>query len=121
MNPHDTVAVFGVSQDPSKYGHKIFKTLLAKGFTVFAINPKGGQVLGAPVYTKLADLPQRAHTVIMVIPPQALPAAVEQCIACGVKEIWFQPGAQSQEAFDLAVRAGIDAQDGCFMAENGLW
>lgn len=121
MNAHPVVAVFGVSQEPAKYGHKIFKTLQAKGFTVFGINPKGGQILGAPVYARLADLPQRAHTAIMVIPPAALPQAVRQCIDGEVKEIWFQPGAQSQEAYDLAVQAGIAAQDGCFMAENGLW
>lgn len=121
MNPHDTIAVFGVSQDPSKYGHKIFKTLQAKGFAVFAINPKGGQLLGAPVYVKLADIPQKIHTAILVIPPAALQDAVQQCIAGGVKEIWFQPGAQSPDAYKTAVQAGIDAQEGCFMAQNDLW
>lgn len=121
MNPHDTIAVFGVSQDASKYGHKIFKTLQAKGFSVYAVNPKGGQVLGAPVYEKLSGIPVKIHTAIMVIPSAALQDAVQQCIACGVKEIWFQPGAQAPLAYETAVQAGIDAQDGCFMAQNDLW
>ena len=57
----------------------------------------------------------------MVVPPAALVQAVEQCKAKGVKEIWFQPGAQQDEAFVLATAAGMRAVNACFMAENGLW
>lgn len=121
MAEKDVIAVFGVSQDPSKYGHKIFKTLLARGFTAYAINPKGGEVDGHPVYAKLADVPAKVHTAIMVVPPPALPGAVKQCTEAGVQNIWFQPGAQSDAAFALATSAGIKAVDSCFMADNGLW
>ena len=110
MYEHKTLVVFGVSQDPSKYGNKIFKTLVSKGFRVFGVNPKGGTAV-----------PAQAEVAIMVIPPAALEEAVRQCIACGVKEIWFQPGAQSPRAYELAASAGIEAVDACFMAENGLW
>lgn len=121
MHIAQPLAVVGVSQDRTKYGHKIFKTLLSQHFTVYAVNPKGGEVLGEKVYPSLKELPQNPHTVIMVIPPAALEEAVEQCIACGVKEIWFQPGAQSPRAFEKAQAAGIQAVESCFMAQNGLW
>lgn len=121
MYENKKIAVFGVSQDSAKYGYKIFTTLLKKGFSVYGINPKGGEVEGQTVYTKLADAPAPIDVAVMVIPPAALMSAVEQCIDAGVKEIWFQPGAQSDEAYDLADKAGIDAVDSCFMADNGLW
>ncbi len=121
MYENKTIAVFGVSSDPSKYGYKIFKTLLAKGFRVFGINPKGGSVAEQPVYANLADVPVKPEVAVMVIPPAALTAAVKQCVEAGVKEIWFQPGAQSQAAYEQAVQAGIDAVESCFMADNGLW
>ena len=121
MYENKTLVVFGVSQDPSKYGNKIFKTLRAKGFDVFGINPKGGTAAGANLWPDLASVPAKAEVAIMVIPPAALEDAVQQCIAGGVKEIWFQPGAQSPRAYELAASAGIEAVDACFMAENGLW
>ena len=122
-NPYQnkTIAVFGVSQDSSKYGYKIFHTLFQKGFKVYGINPKGGQVDGQNLYVLAADVPGIIDVAIMVIPPAALLGAVEQCKAKGVKEIWFQPGAQEDSAFVLATAAGIRAVNACFMAENELW
>lgn len=121
MDARGPLAVVGVSQDPAKYGHKIFKTLAAKGFDVYAVNPKGGETLGRKIYPSLEDLPQKPQTVIMVIPPASLPDAVRACIKNGVRQIWFQPGAQSPEAFTLAQSAGILAVESCFMMDNGLW
>lgn len=116
-----TIAVFGVSQDTSKYGYKIFHTLLQRGFNVYGIRPKGGQVDGKNLYPSLIQIEGPVEVAIMVIPPTALREAVEQCKQKAVKEIWFQPGAQAQEAFALATTAGIKAVNACFMAENGLW
>lgn len=121
MYENKNIVVFGVSQDAAKYGNKIFKTLLTKGFRVFGINPKGGTAAGEKLWPDLAAVPAKADVAIMVIPPAALEGAVQQCIAGGVKEIWFQPGAQSPRAYDLARSAGIEAVESCFMADNGLW
>ena len=116
-----TIAVFGVAQDPSKYGYKIFNTLVNKGLRVYGITPKGGQLEGHPLYATLTDVPGEVEVAIMVIPPAALLGAVEQCKFKKVKEIWFQPGAQEDQAFVLATAAGIKAVNACFMAENGFW
>lgn len=119
--PSKKIAVFGASEKTDKYGYKIFHTLLQKKFAVYGINPKGGQADGHRFYTSLAEVPAAIDVAIMVIPPVALLDAVKQCKDRGIKEIWFQPGAQSQEAFEAAQQADIHAINGCFMAENGLW
>ena len=122
MADHRVWVVFGVSlTDPSKYGSRIFKDLLATGYAVYAVNPKGGELFGKPVYKTLADIPQEVYGAILVVPPAAVMGAVEQCIARGVKEIYFQPGARDPQAYQKAVAAGIEAVESCFMAENGLW
>lgn len=122
-NPYQNkkIAVFGVSQDSTKYGYKIFHTLAEKGFNVYGINPKGGEINGRKLYPALADVPGPVDVAVMVIPPAALESAVFACKGKGVKEIWFQPGAQEDRAFVLATAAGIRAVNACFMAENGLW
>ena len=122
-NPYQNkiIVVFGASQDPSKYGYKIFHTLTQKGFTVYGINPKGGEVNGQKLFASLADVPGPVDVAIMVIPPAALLTAVQACKNKGVNEIWFQPGAQEDSAFVWATAAGLKAVNACFMAENDLW
>ena len=115
------IAVFGVSENETKYGYKIFHTLVERGFHVVGINPKGGKVDGQPLYASLADVSGNVDVAILVIPPSVALSAVEQCKAKGVKEVWFQPGAQEDSAFVVATAAGIKAVNACFMAENGLW
>lgn len=115
-------AVFGVSlTDPSKYGSRIFTDLSANGFRVYAVNPKGGELAGKPVYKNLAQLPEKVYGAILVVPPAAASGAVEQCISHGVQEIWFQPGAEEPHAVQAARSAGIRVTEGCFMVQNGIW
>lgn len=115
------IAVFGVSQDPSKYGYKIFSTLKELGMNVYGINPKGGSVQGEELFKSLSLVPVAIEVAVLVIPPVGLEDAVTQCIKQKVKEIWFQPGARSESAFQKAQKAGIKAVNGCFMADNGFW
>lgn len=121
MYKDKNIVVFGVSQDETKYGYKIFTALGRMGLQVYGINPKGGRVEGKTLFTKLEEIPVRPDVAILVIPPAVLVPAVEKCIAAHVGEIWFQPGARSEEAYRLTRSAGIKAVDGCFMTDNGFW
>ena len=91
------------------------------GMRVYGLNPKGGEVAGELLFKSLAAVPADIQVAILVIPPIGLDNAVDQCIEKGVKEIWFQPGARSEQAFQKAQAAGIRAFNGCFMADNGFW
>jgi predicted CoA-binding protein len=121
MYANKNIAVFGVSQDPSKYGYKIFATLLEKGFSVYAINPKGGEVLGEKIYSSLKEIPVSIDVAVLVIPQKALLNAVKQCESGGVKEVWFQPGTEDPTAYNMAKEAGMHPVNGCFMVDNGFW
>ena len=121
MYEDKNIAVFGVSQDSSKYGYKIFSTLLEKGFSVYAVNPKGGEVFGKKIYPSLKEIPVSVEVAIFVIPQKALLNAVEQCENGGVKEIWFQPGTEDPTAYYATKEAGMRPVNGCFMVDNGFW
>ena len=51
------IAVFGASENTTKYGYKIFHTLFQKGFSVYGINHKGGSVDGQSFYVSLDKVP----------------------------------------------------------------
>ncbi|MDD2804131.1 MAG: CoA-binding protein [Elusimicrobiales bacterium] len=123
MNPKEykLIAVVGVSDDASKYGHKIFRDLLNAGYPVKGVNPKGGFVLGQNVYKSVADIEQRPDLVITVVPPPVTEAVVEECNKLGVKNIWMQPGSDSDLAVQKAREYGIKTTQACFMVLKGVW
>jgi hypothetical protein len=121
VNEYKLIAVVGVSDDASKYGHKIFRDLLNAGFPVKGVNPKGGFVLGNNVYKSLSDLEKRPDLVITVVPPAVTERVVEECNALGVKTVWMQPGSESAAALEKAKTYGIKTVTACFMVNKGVW
>ncbi len=115
------VAVVGVSDDASKYGHKIFRDLLKAGYPVKGVNPKGGFVLGSNLYKSLSELEKKPDLVITVVPPAATEAVVEECNKLGIKTVWMQPGSESDAAIEKARDYGIKAVTACFMVQKGVW
>lgn len=115
------IAVLGVSEDASKYGHKIFRDLLNAGFPVAGVNPKGGFVLGQNIYKSLSEMEKKPDLVITVVHPGVTELAVEECNRIGVKQIWMQPGSESGAAVEKAKEYGIKTTLACFMVDKGVW
>lgn len=115
------IAVVGVSADPHKYGHKVFRDLVGSGYNAVAINPRAEPVLGHTVYASLQNLPAVPDLVITVVPPAVTATIVEEAHALGVKHIWMQPGSESPEAVEKAKAYGMEATEACFMTLNGIW
>ena len=121
VKEYGLIAVVGVSDDASKYGHKIFRDLLNAGYPVKGVNPKGGFVLGSNIYKSLSEMEKRPELVITVVPPGATEKVGEECNKLGVKAIWMQPGSDSQAALEKAKAYGIKTITACFMVEKGVW
>ncbi len=102
-----TVAVVGVSKDEKKFGFRVFKDMIKKGQKVYGINPKADFILGRKIYSKIQDIPEKPDLVITVIPPEVTEKIVDDCISIGVKEIWMQPGSESEKAIKKAQDKGI--------------
>jgi len=115
-------AVVGVSQDPTKYGNRIYRSLLASGYQVYPVNPKGGEINGATVYPSLADLPQRPEVVDLVVPPAVTEQVVKEAKSLGLTRVWMQPGSESETAIAYCRRQGIQVvHDACAMALRRNW
>ena len=75
-----SVAIVGASSNPEKTGYIILKNLLDGGFAgaVYPVNPKGGQILGLQVYRSLSVLPGPVDLVVLVVPAEAVPDAMDE-------------------------------------------
>lgn len=116
-------ALVGYSDNPAKYGHRIFHDLKSAGYKIYAVNPKGGQVNGQPVYPSLRDLPEKPAVVDIVVPPAVTEQVVKECKELGLTRIWMQPGAESMEAVRFCRENGLEVIFGgpCAMVHKRYW
>jgi uncharacterized protein len=117
-----SIAIIGVSSNPEKYGHKIFRDLIKADYKVVGINPKDGHILDQTIYPSLKDLPQIPELVITVVPPQITEQVVDACHELGIENVWMQPGSESKQALEKAQSYQINAtSNACFMLDQKLW
>ncbi len=82
-----SVAIVGASALPDKIGYKIVDNILAGGYKgrVYPVNPKGGEVLGLPMKSSLAEIPEPVDLVTIVIPAKLVMDSVKDCAKYGAK------------------------------------
>jgi uncharacterized protein len=103
--PH---AIVGASRDPSKYGNMVLRAFLQKGRTVFPVNPNADTVEGIKAYPDLSSLPATVHGVNVITPPHVTESVVEEAGRLGIKNVWLQPGAESERAIRRAAELGMN-------------
>jgi predicted CoA-binding protein len=117
-----TWAVVGASQDRSKFGNRILRSLRDSGYVVYPVNPKGGEIEGSKVYPSLADLPEAPEVIDLVVPPSVSEQIVRQAHALSLDRIWFQPGSESKIALDYCRAHGLQAiHNACAMVWKRQW
>ncbi|HEY3351782.1 MAG TPA: CoA-binding protein [Polyangia bacterium] len=123
------VAVVGASADPDKVGFAVLRNALygsiegpperARGFDgeVYAVNAKGGEILGQKAVTRLSDLRAPVDLAVIAIPAPLIPAAVDECgrkgiravvvITAGFSEVGEAGAALEREMLAAAARHGV--------------
>jgi len=66
-------------------------------------------VEGATCYPSLAALPEPVDRVLIVVPPKRGVGVVREAAEAGLERVWFQPGAESDEALAYCEAHGIEA------------
>lgn len=86
-----SIAVVGVSNDPTKLGAVVFNNILDAGYTghLYAINPKcaGQELYGKPCYASVRDLPEAIDLVVVVVPAKFTMPVIDDAIANKAKNI----------------------------------
>lgn len=85
----ESVAIIGASSTPGKVGHDIFANILRGGYkgTLYPVNPRARSILSVRTYPTISDIPDSVDLAMIILPPRASLAAVEESIIKGVKGI----------------------------------
>lgn len=98
LEENNVFAVVGVSRNPEKYGHKVWKDLKKSGYKVYPVNPNTSEIESDRFYDSLRNLPEKPDVVDIVVPPEVTERIVKQCKELGIDRVWMQPGSESEEA-----------------------
>lgn len=109
-------AVVGASPNPERYSYKILKKLQERGFEVFPVRPAVKEIDGLTVYPSISELPETPEVADMVINPKKGIEIMKEIRDAGIKYVWLQPGAESEEIHAFARENGIHAIEACILA-----
>lgn len=128
LTRYKTVAVVGLSRDPSKDSYRVAEYLKRHGFHIVPINPFADEVLGEKSYKSLLDMPAEVQKTLEIVDifrssAEILPI-VEQVIQLkklfGVPYVvWMQLGIINDQAAETAKNAGLTVvMDKCMMQQH---
>ena len=86
------------TDNSEKYGNRIVKNLVSRGYEVYPVNPKLQEAEGLRCSPSIGDIPVRVDVVDFVVPPKATEEILRQCKELGLDRIWLQPGSESEPA-----------------------
>jgi predicted CoA-binding protein len=80
--------------------------------------PEAKEILGRPVYRRVADVPGSLDLVDVFRKPSDIPGHLPDILAKRPRAVWFQLGIRNDAAAEELARAGIAVvQDHCLMVE----
>ena len=110
------VAIVGATDNPEKYGNRIYRDLKAKGFRVYPVNPTTEEIDGDPAYADLGEVPEIPDIVNFVVPPQRTLRLLERAKELGLMTVWIQPGAENADVLAYLDDNGFDyLAEACIM------
>ena len=128
LESHSTVAVVGLSRNPSKDSYRVAEYLQSQGYRIVPVNPVAEEILGEKSYPSLLELPgalKRAVGIVDIFrPPEAVLPIVEDAIKLrelhgAPHVVWMQLGIVNEEAAEKARAAGIMVvMDRCIKVEH---
>jgi uncharacterized protein len=107
---YKTIAMVGVSKDPTKASTIVMKYMQKYGYKVIPVNPsaKGERILGEEVFEKLEDIKKQVDIVDVFRPSNEAFSYAEDTVKIGAKVLWLQLGIRSAEAKEMLETKNID-------------
>ena len=103
LSRNKTIAMVGVSKDPTKQSTIVMKYMQKYGYKVFPINPsaKGEKILGEEVFGKLDEIKTPIDIVDVFRPSKEALEIAKDTVKIKAKVLWLQLGIRSNEAKEI--------------------
>ena len=122
LSKYKSIAMIGVSNDPTKASTIVMKYMQKYGYKVIPVNPKakGEKILGEEVFEKITDIKQPVGIVDVFRPSKEAYAIAEDAVKIGAKVLWLQLGIRNENAKKLVEKNDIEYRLSDSVAYLGL-
>ena len=120
LSKYKSIAMIGVSNDPTKASTIVMKYMQKYGFKVFPVNPKakGQKILGEKVFEKITDIKDPVDIVDVFRPSKEALDIAKDTVNIKAKVLWLQLGIRSLEAKKIVEENKIEyVEDRCTKME----
>jgi predicted CoA-binding protein len=120
LSKYKSIAMIGVSNDPTKASTIVMKYMQKYGFKVFPVNPKakGQKILGEEVFEKITDIKDSVDIVDVFRPSKEALDIAKDTVGIKAKVLWLQLGIKSEEAKKIVEENKIEyVEDKCTKME----
>ena len=113
LSKYKSIAMIGVSNDPTKASTIVMKYMQKYGFKVFPVNPKakGQKILGEEVFEKITDIKDTVDIVDVFRPSKEASDIAKDTVSIKAKVLWLQLGIKSEEAKKIVEENKIEYVD----------
>ncbi len=110
LSKHKTIAMIGVSKDPTKTSTIVMKYMQKYGYKIIPVNPraKGEKILGEPVFEKIIDIKEPIEIVNVFRPSKEAYGIAEDTVKIRAKVLWLQLGIRDEDAKKLVEKSNIE-------------
>jgi predicted CoA-binding protein len=118
------IAVLGIKTEAqsSQPAYYVASYLQSAGLDVIPVPvyfPDVTEILGRPVYRRIADIPGPVDMVNVFRRPEDVPQHVDDILAKKPRSVWMQLGIRNDPAAEKLARAGIKVvQNRCLMVDH---
>ena len=120
LSKYKSIAMIGVSNDPTKASTIVMKYMQKYGFKVFPVNPKakGQKILGEKVFGKITVIKDPVDIVDVFRPSKEALDIAKDTVNIKAKVLWLQLGIKNEEAKKIVEENQIEyVEDRCTKME----
>jgi uncharacterized protein len=117
---NQSIAIVGASSDRRKFGNRAVRAFTRQGYDVYPIHPREETIEGQHSYRSVLDVPvARLDRVSMYVPPSVGMQLLEEIARRSPRELWLNPGSESDELIAKAEGLGLNVVVGCSIVAIG--
>ncbi|MBT3275235.1 MAG: CoA-binding protein [Spirochaetales bacterium] len=110
------IAFVGLSRKGNQFSNMAHKALKKGGYEIIPVNPSAEAIGGEKCYPDLNSIEGKVDAALVMTPSAEAAEIVESAAECGIKHVWIQQGAESEDAEAIGAEKGIELVTGeCIM------
>lgn len=120
MRQFKSIAIIGAVTDRERYSNKAVRAYKAKGYDVFPVSLRDAEIEGLKAYRSIGDLPGNVDAASLYVNPKTGIQLLDDIASKGVKLLFINPGAESDELVTKARKLGLNPILACSIVSIGM-